>query len=317
MTPLFPTVNVDGGVTNNDPFNFAHDFLLASLDKPQDDGHLPSQAPATDRAVLSIAPFPTTEAYPTTTTDPATTTYDPEKSSSVLLALPSLFTALIAQSRFFGQSLSKLLSGESFSNFIIAPSDDDLRKKFAGQLDKMPPALQCATLSAFGGFFERGFRAHDFALGRRNCQKFLLDHFLLPQDNAIIAPSLPKDPAALEALLTKYGRPDPRLSASPDFDPTKFIPLNERWLPIIPLCSDKVRTEVPAQPRFKMKEKDLDDVIGLIFKRFQAVVSALLKPIPAPWHFIISSVVPAIAHFAGSGPLKKALVEKLGDSYEE
>jgi hypothetical protein len=46
-------------------------------------------------------------------------------------------------------------------------------------------------------------------------------------------------------------------------------------------------------------------------------VSALLKPIPAPWHFIISSVVPAIAHFAGSGPLKKALVEKLGDSYEE
>jgi predicted acylesterase/phospholipase RssA len=318
MTDMFPTVNVDGGVTNNDPFNYAHDFLLASVTKPIEKGHLPSDAETTDRAVLSVAPFPTTQSYPITTADPSNpANYNPDKSSSILAALPSLFSALISQSRFFGQSLSKLLGEGSFSNFIIAPSDDVLRSQFESNPSQMPPALQCATLSAFGGFFDRGFRAHDFALGRRNCQKFLLDHFLLPQTNEIIKSSLPTKPEDLEAYLTKYGRPDPRVSSAPGFDPATFIPLEERWVPIIPLCTDEIRKPVPAQDRFKMKEKDLDDILDLIFKRFHAVVSALLQPVHAPWHFVISSIVPTIAHFAGSGPLKELLVKELGDSYEK
>jgi hypothetical protein len=33
LSQPFPTLNIDGGVTNNDPFNYVHDFL-ASLNPP-------------------------------------------------------------------------------------------------------------------------------------------------------------------------------------------------------------------------------------------------------------------------------------------
>ena len=51
---------MDGGVTNNDPFNYAHDYLL-SLSPAQ---LAPTGSEDTDRAVINIAPFPTTKAYP-------------------------------------------------------------------------------------------------------------------------------------------------------------------------------------------------------------------------------------------------------------
>lgn len=51
-------------------------------------------------------------------------------------------------------------------------------------------ALQCAALGAFGGFFERGFRGHDYALGRCNCQKFLSDSSVLPASNIVMKAAL-------------------------------------------------------------------------------------------------------------------------------
>jgi hypothetical protein len=299
MPDPFKTVNVDGGVTNNDPFNYAHDFLLASSCALPGATHLVSDAVETDRAVLSVAPFPTTQAYDSV--------YDPAKQSAVLRALPALFGALISQSRFFGQSLSKLLGEASFSNFIIAPSDDDLRRKHLAEPSKTPPALQCAALSAFGGFFERGFRAHDFALGRRNCQKFLMDHFLLPQDNVIIAPSLPSDPAGRAALIAKYGRPDPT--------PGVHDPNARLWLPIVPTCSTHLREPIPEVPRFQMREAKLNIIVDLIFKRFRAVISKLIAP--APWALrTFLSPGPMIISTLAKGALKRALVKQLGDSYK-
>ena len=302
MPEPFETVNVDGGITNNDPFNFAHDFLLAS--SSQKDSHLDHKSETTDRAVLSISPFPTTEIYQTS--------YCPKAESVVTRALPALFGALISQSRFFGQSLSKLLKGESFSNFIIAPSDDLLRSKYASNPDKTPAALQCATLSAFGGFFERGFRAHDFALGRRNCQKFLVDHFLLPQCNPIIKSSLPADPAARKALLQEYGQPAPTLPAAERVK--EKIPLEELWLPIIPICSKRLREPVPPVKRYQMTEKRLDYIVDLIFVRFRAVAGKFIETAP-PLLRIFLTPGPAIASVLAQGSLKKTLVKLLGDSY--
>jgi len=303
MPNPFKTVNVDGGVTNNDPFNYAHDFLLASSCPVPGTTHLVSDAVATDRAVLSVAPFPTTQVYDSV--------YDPDKQSAVVRALPALFGALISQSRFFGQSLSKLLGGASFSNFIIAPSDDDLRRKHLADPSKTPPALQCAALSAFGGFFERGFRAHDFALGRRNCQKFLMDHFLLPQDNVIIAPSLPSDAAALAALIARYGRPDP---TPPDASKPPVSP-GKPWLPIVPICSPHLREPIPEVPRFQMSDAKLDIIVDLIFKRFRAVIAKLIAP--APWALrTFLSPGPLIISCLAKGALKRALVKQLGNSYK-
>jgi hypothetical protein len=113
----FQTVNVDGGVTNNEAYNYSHDYL-ASLDPPLSHAETPGDAHTVDRAVISIAPFPTTDSY--------AVQYDTAASSSVLRAIPQLFSALISQSRFFGESLSKIITGTSFNNFIVAPDDDQL-----------------------------------------------------------------------------------------------------------------------------------------------------------------------------------------------
>ena len=304
LSPTFPTdlsnpfqtLNVDGGVTNNDPYNYAHDFL-ASLTPEVPNSNLPSKAKEVDRAVLTIAPFPTTETY--------SSTFDTAENASLLRALPRLFSALISQSRFFGESLSSVMSGTSFSNFIVAPSDDVLLKKSESEsLDRMPPALQCAALGAFGGFFERGFRAHDFALGRRNCQKFLKDHLILPIDNPIIQAGLSSDLLEREAIIQRFGRPAP-----PNQSPGT-------WLPLIPLCGPEVDAPIPEVPRFRMTRQKLDVTVSSILKRSRAVVMALLDPIPSlPLRIFLKVGQPAIS-FLAQGPITKALIRQLGDSVE-
>ena len=49
-------------------------------------------------------------------------------------------------------------------------------------------ALAFVVLAGFAGFVHEQLRMHDYQLGRRNCQKFLADHFHLHVDNPIVAP---------------------------------------------------------------------------------------------------------------------------------
>jgi hypothetical protein len=296
LSDPFTTLNVDGGITNNDPYNYARDFL-ASLEPVISDGTLPTAADEVDRAVLTIAPFPTEDTY--------SATFDAAKRSSILWTLPRLFTALISQSRFFGESLGKVMSGTSFSHFIVAPSDDRLLQKYKSQdLATMPPALQCAALGAFGGFFERGFRAHDFALGRRNCQKFLKDYLVLPLDNPVIEAGLPTDDTARQEILRLFGRPAPAGQGT------------GTWLPLVPLCGKDVTAAIPPIPRFKMTRKKLDATVSLILLRFRAVVTALLDPISSLLLRLFLKAGPPFITFLARGPLTKALITQLGDSIE-
>ncbi len=247
ISPNFPprtpdsiqTLNVDGGITNNDPFNYANDYL-AQLDPPLSDNRAPSKASSADRAVISIAPFPTQEKF-----DPA---YQPARFANIFSVLGRLFSALISQSRFFGESLDKVMNGTTFNRFVIAPSDYELATQYASAPENQPPALQCATLSAFGGFFDRGFRAHDYALGRRNCQKFLSDSFVLPKDNVVMTAALDQlDPSRAEAMIRKFKRSDPGTYAAAPPPPGQTPDANA-WLPIIPLCSDAVSSQsVPSR----------------------------------------------------------------------
>jgi hypothetical protein len=295
LPSTFQTVNVDGGVTNNDPYNYCHDYL-ASLDPPLGYAGTPGDAHTVDRAVISIAPFPTTEAY--------AVEYDPRANSSVLRTIPQLFSALISQSRFFGESLSNILTGTSFNNFIVAPDDDQLVKANVSAGKPPVAALQCAALGAFGGFFERGFRAHDYALGRRNCQKFLRDAFILPIDNPIIQVGLPADQVDRQQLLAQFSCPAPAGQSG------------QEWLPIIPLCSVVVQTPLPRVPRVQITDQKLKLIVKLILGRFGAVVAALLNPIPSwPLRIFLKLGQPFIRLFARR-PLTKVLVDQLGESYK-
>jgi Patatin-like phospholipase len=313
MADPFQTLNVDGGVTNNDPYNYAHDYL-AALDPPREDKQLERAPCKADRAVVSIAPFPAMASY--------AVDYDPLKHSGVLRVMVRLFQALMSQSRFYGESLSHLMRGTTFCHFMVAPSDHELieaRKDAAVHHAPIPKALQCAALGAFAGFFERGFRAHDYELGRRNCQKFLLDHFIFPANNVVMKEALAGMDAEVRArVVAKYKRATPRGPGGVEMDYARdACAASERvWLPVIPLCTEELRTPIAPIPRYQMKESDLDEVVRLIAVRFEAVAQRAIRAIqhralrwslrPGPWF---------VARM-GRGAMKQMLAKQLGDSYE-
>ena len=310
----FETLNVDGGVTNNDPFNFAHDYLT-TLEPVRPDCHNDPHPVEADRAVITVAPFPTTA--------PFVVKFDPAASASIFSALPRLFSALIAQSRFFGESLSDIMEGVTFSRFIIAPSDDELTKrhlKRGGKLSDQPPALQCASLGAFGGFFEKKFRRHDYALGRRNCQRFLSESFVLPATNELIKVGLAAMPEVPEIFRRSapgtYGKTAKELEDEGRSLPAWQADAGPLWIPIIPLCTEELRMPVERPKREKLKRDDLEKIVALIMGRFKEVVWRLLDLIPNRLLRWFLSVGQPIIRWLARKPLREALIKQLGEDYE-
>lgn len=243
------TLNVDGGVTDNDPFQLAHEFLAiqnpkAYIDPESQEMVNPPEPDKANCAVLTVAPFPARSLYDEE--------FDPEASSGVLAMLPQLFTALISQSRFFGESLSAVMSGASCSRFVLAPT---------GTEDPRKHVLQCGLLGAFGGFCERGFRAHDYQLGRRNCQKFLRDHFRLSVNNPIIANGLSGlTEAEKQAVLDAFG------------------PEKHGTLPIIPLCGTAI-PEVPLPEPATITASRVGNIQNWAVSRMHAVAKPLIESV--------------------------------------
>lgn len=290
ILPSFPTgdgpwttVYVDGGVTNNSPFTLAHDYL-ATLNPPSAGCQNERDAQSADRAVLTIAPFPGNEDFDKP--------YHAKSQSTLFSVMSNLLAALIAQSRFFGESLAIVTAEPTFSRFFIAPSDD--RNK-----GKAP--LQCGLLGAFGGFFERGFRAHDFQLGRRNCQAFLDKHFILPETNPLFE-------GVSEAVRAAFKRPPLVAGLYP----------NVRWLPIIPLCGS-AQAPIPYPALAKISEKSLDEIVGLISQRMKALLPPMLLGLKSGLlRFLIKWGVGALMTiFGGKGEIKKYLEDALGEAVQK
>lgn len=275
-TDAFETLNVDGGVTNNDPFQLAHDFLAihnptATRDEKTGELRNPREADTANCAVLTVAPFPASCAYDKDFI---------ENNSDLLSMIPNLITVLISQSRFLGESLSAGMGGPSHSRFVLAPSDAD---------NPSQDALQCGVLGAFGGFFERGFRAHDYQLGRRNCQKFLRDYFRLALNNPVV-----------DAPLRKLGD-SKRAAIIRQFDPA-----NTGTIQIIPLCGSAV-PEVPAPVRAKITQARLNNILNWATDRLHIVAGRLVKSI------LGSGVESAAAKLTLDGVISTIVKAKLKD----
>ena len=279
------TINVDGGVIDNDPFDLAHDYL-ASLAPPRIDNQNPREPLKAERAVVTIAPFPSQGEF---TSQPVFA-----EEATLLSSLTGLLSTVISQSRFFGESLAVITTGTS-SRFVIAPSDISLPSGTA--------ALQCASLGAFGGFFERSFRAHDFQLGRRNCQQFLRRHFALPAKNPIIASGLAMLGPRATDVLTRF-----KVKAPPD----ATSELDGDWVPLIPLCSDVVKTDLPEPPQGKITKDGLNEIVDLIDKRLSALMPLLLRDVPSePLRLCLEGVAKLVELF-GRGKIKNYLQAQLG-----
>jgi hypothetical protein len=155
VTPkLFAFANLDGGVINNDPFDFARYSLMKDWKRHIENERKPELA---DRAVLMISPFPEGE----------TVGVYASPDTAMLKMLKLLIPALTAQVRFKVDELAAAVDPNVASRWLIAPR----RKDGAGQPSSN--FIACGALHGFGGFLDRSFREHDYVLGRRNCQQFL------------------------------------------------------------------------------------------------------------------------------------------------
>jgi hypothetical protein len=253
------TLNVDGGVTDNDPFDLAHDYLAgqnrkATID-PVATGTLTPANPRSpleaNCAVISIAPFPSLERY-----DP---NFDPAKARGLFQMLARLVSVLISQSRFLGESLVVAAAGPSFSRFFIAPSEHGSGKVKGS-------ALQCGSLGAFGGFMERSFRVHDFLLGRRNCQKFLESHLLLPVANPIIAAGQQCAGSYAAAIESRFGCSAP---------PGVTTAANAVWIPLIPRMGSALN-KIPRPARGTISRSEITKIADAVLKRLKAIRGQLL-----------------------------------------
>jgi hypothetical protein len=143
----------------------------------------------------------------------------------------------MSQAKFKIDELKLARDPNVFSRFIITPTRH-LTEGESKEKEKWP-ALASNSLAHFGGFLYEEFRRHDFLLGRRNCQRFLQKHFILPVENQLFdqwPPDL-KKPGSPYLLTVKDGY----------------------HLPIIPLVGDlNSRTGEPQPPWPQMPEIELE-----------------------------------------------------------
>jgi hypothetical protein len=291
------TINVDGGVIDNDPFDLAHDYL-ASLEPRSDGNQNPREPLKADRAVITVSPFPSQTKFN------GHAKYEEE--AEVGAALGSLAGALIASSRFFGESLALIVSGEAFSRFMIAPSDTQPDgTQIPGQ-----SALQCGSLGAFGGFFAKEFRRHDYQLGRRNCQQFLRVHFALPEGNPTIKQGFARLSDQQRAAV--LGNAKFNVLPPMDSDETR----GQKWIPVIPLCG-AVTGEEKKPARERIAESKLGEIVDWMYGRFGAVEPRLTQKIAAPLRIPLNAVARFLAFFeTDKEKLVEYLRKELGDSAE-
>jgi hypothetical protein len=162
--PAAPFVfqTVDGGIVNNNPFDYAQYALFGG--PPTED-----QKSGRARAIIMVAPFP----------DPPK--FLPENAPAPTLAaiLRALFPTLVNQARFRMSELAPALDERDYSRYLISPRRRIPRAARPRDGDAGAPeerfAIACGALGGFGGFLSESFRAHDFQLGRRNCQLFLAE----------------------------------------------------------------------------------------------------------------------------------------------
>ncbi|MGH6838113.1 MAG: hypothetical protein ACREDT_04810, partial [Methylocella sp.] len=229
----------DGGIIDNDPFEYAW-FSLKDGDKL--DQRIESALDKVDRAVIMISPFP--ELKPIAP--------EGRPASDIVGVLSTLLPALIDQVRFKPREIILAADPKHGSRYLIGPS------RIASDGKEQRYGIASGLLSGFGGFVARSFRDHDFQLGRRNCQRFLQDAFALPPENEII-----------RCWIEGAGaRSRPAFKAIPSQDmPDAY--------PAIPLFGTaKAEVVLPAWPRISQARFDI--LQTRIAERFDAVAPRLL-----------------------------------------
>lgn len=163
---IYRTVNVDGGLMNNEPFEITMKLLLkrASTDLESISNYKNSNG-----SILMIDPFPTEEMD-----------LKFENDFGLGSLMGKLFSTMRGQLTFKEEEVRKAMDSANASRYMIVPK----RNAIEGA-----KAIACGAFGGFSGFFDYNFRTHDYFLGRYNCRKFLHDVYTIqdPMNNPILA----------------------------------------------------------------------------------------------------------------------------------
>jgi cellulose biosynthesis protein BcsQ len=167
-----------------------------------------------------------------------------------LLSVPlgAMLLASFNQSRFRPTELALAGDEFTFNRFAIAP------RRSTAALGRAAEPLACAGLGGVGGLLERAFRQHDFQLGRRNCQRFLRQIFVLPESNPIFA------------NCTVASR-----------DRFRMMSRTGAYLPLIPLTGEAaVEIQPPTWPRLSPNSVE-SKLKQLVERRSEMLLPALVQ----------------------------------------
>jgi hypothetical protein len=229
-TEGYAFVSVDGGVANNEPLEIARRTLAG------DDAFNPRDKNEAHRAVLMVDPFPS---------GPCVKAFKQE-GATLFHTAARLFGSLKEQARFKPDELEMARNPDIFSRFMIAPSREGAER---GE------ELASASLGAFGGFLSEKFRRHDFQLGRKNCQSFLMKHFVVGTENPLVKEHLEWFRA--NGCVVKHG--------------------DEEFVQIVPMADlPGAKVTDPVSPidygSIAMRSEDIDEIMELIDKRIGKVI---------------------------------------------
>ena len=223
--------NVDGGLINNNPFDYVEYALLG---RPSARRSVTIQQ--IDAALLMIAPFP----------EPPAFLPDGQPTAELAAVIKSLLPTLMTQARFRTDDLVKALDPNNYSRYLIAPHREDPATGMDARF-----RIACGALGGFGGFLDQSFRAHDYQLGRRNCQQFLRKTFGLPLGASALDDKGHEQRIAAEATKPEQVR-------------------------VIPLLGEAA-LEVGLPPWPRMSEPDLARLWGRIEQRMEMLLPILIK----------------------------------------
>lgn len=242
------TLNVDGGMINNEPFDKVRDVLNSLPGQEVDNA---DDFNSFTNTILMIEPFPTQK--------PETISMSQGIGNVIGLTLSSM----LAQMRAKPVNIKNAMSESCAGQFLITPSrlvqgTDGTMQSVIGEM-----AIACGALSGFAGFMNKEFRVHDYFLGRYNCKIFLRDYFTVPA-GALQANEIFKDGYA-------------------GIDISKFKSTKDDSYQIIPVFADATDYTFPD---FKfssgtnwptIQESDIDKFTSPMKSRVQAVLMSMTE----------------------------------------
>lgn len=215
---------------------------------PFNKGANPREGDEADRAVIMVDPFPDGPAFD----------FDLKESPALRAVLGRIMGFYVNQARFKSADLAAAVSDKVFSRFLMAPRRNSNGESFDGQA-----AIACGALGGFGGFLEHAFRAHDYQLGRRNCQNFLRHAFALPTTNQPIIGGNDRARLLNEKFLTQDGDDFP-------------------YVPVIPLVGEAAKP-VPALVWPAMGQTQIAELRAHVRRRANAAVVQALSETARNW----------------------------------